>query len=126
MYIILGSGTAGYYAASRLKDAGYQVSLVDNKPERTEALREMGFDNVVEGDITSGDLLKKINVDQAKGVLILTTDPALNIEVARAVRGLSREVPIILRAGKQDTSEDFKGWLSHGLRLISYRWGIGP
>ena len=108
MYVILGSGTAGYYAASRLKETGYQVSLVDIKPERTEALREMGFDNVVEGDITSGDLLKKINVDQAKGVLILTTDPDLNIKVARAVRGLSREVPIILRAGKQDTSEDFK------------------
>ncbi|NVL91600.1 MAG: NAD-binding protein [Desulfobacterales bacterium] len=109
MYVILGSGTAGYYAASRLKDTGYQVTLVDSKPERIEALREMGFDNVVEGDITSVDLLRKIDVEKAKGVLILTTDLDLNIEVAKAVREISTDVPLILRAGKQDTSESFKG-----------------
>ena len=109
MYIILGVGTASHCAASRLTDTGHQVTLVDIKPERTEALREMGFDNVVEGDITSVDLLKKINVELARGVLILTTDLDLNIRAARAIRDLSREVPIILRAGKQNTSEDFKG-----------------
>ena len=109
MYIILGSGTAGHYAASRLKEQGHQFTLVDIKPERTEALREMGFDNVVEGDITSVDLLKKLNIEQAKGVMILTTDLELNINVAKAVRKLSREVPLVLRAGKQETSEDFKG-----------------
>ncbi|MFB0520062.1 MAG: DHH family phosphoesterase [Desulfatiglandales bacterium] len=109
MYIILGSGAAGYHAASRLKDTGHQVTLVDIKPERTEALREMGFDNVVEGDITSVALLKKINLDQAKAVLILTVDPELNLRVAKAVRELSKEVPIIVRAGKQETSDDFKG-----------------
>jgi nanoRNase/pAp phosphatase (c-di-AMP/oligoRNAs hydrolase) len=108
MYIILGSGSAGYYAAMRLKELGRQFTLVDIKPERTEALREMGFDNVVEGDITSVDLLKKLNIEQAKGVMILTTDLELNIKVANAVRKLSREVPLILRAGKQENSEDFK------------------
>lgn len=108
MYIVLGSGSAGYYAAMRLKELGRQFTLVDIKPERTEALREMGFDNVVEGDITSVDLLKKLNIDQAKGIMILTTDLELNIKVANAVRKLSREVPLILRAGKQENSEDFK------------------
>lgn len=108
MYIILGSGSAGYYAAMRLKELGRQFTLVDIKPERTEALREMGFDNVVEGDITSVDLLKKLNIEQAKGVMILTTDLELNINVANVVRKLSREVPLILRAGKQENSEDFK------------------
>jgi len=46
MYIISGDGTGGHYAADRLKDTGHQVTLVDIKPERPEALREMGFDNV--------------------------------------------------------------------------------
>jgi nanoRNase/pAp phosphatase (c-di-AMP/oligoRNAs hydrolase) len=109
MYIILGSGTAGYYAASRLRDTGYQVTLVDIKPERVEALREMGFDNVVEGDITSRGLLRKIDVEKAKGVLVLTTDLDLNVEVAKAVREVSGDVPLILRAGKPETSESFKG-----------------
>jgi len=42
MYIILGMGTAGYFAAKRLKEAGRKITLVDIKPERTDALREMG------------------------------------------------------------------------------------
>lgn len=109
MYIILGSGTAGYYAANQLKNMGHQFTLVDIKPERTEALREMGFEPVVEGDITSPDLLKKIHVESAKGLLVLTTDPDLNMRAAKAIRGISKEVPIILRADKQNAAEDFKG-----------------
>ena len=108
MYIILGSGTAGYFAAKRLKDAGCRVSLVDIKPERTNALREMGFDNVVEGDIASRELLKKLAIEKAKGVMVLTTDLDLNIKVARIIREISEEVPLIVRAGKQDVSKDFK------------------
>ncbi|MBW2001809.1 MAG: NAD-binding protein [Deltaproteobacteria bacterium] len=109
MYIILGIGTAGYFAAKRLKEAGRKITLVDIKPERTDGLREMGFDNVVEGDITSRELLKKLFIEQAKGVIVLTTDLELNLRVARIVREISEEVPLILRAGKQDASEDFKG-----------------
>jgi nanoRNase/pAp phosphatase (c-di-AMP/oligoRNAs hydrolase) len=109
MYIILGSGTAGYYAANQLKNMGHQFTLVDIKPERTEALREMGFERVVEGDITSPDLLKKIHIESAKGLLVLTTDPDLNMRAAKAIRGISKEVPIILRVDKQNAAEDFKG-----------------
>jgi nanoRNase/pAp phosphatase (c-di-AMP/oligoRNAs hydrolase) len=108
MYIILGSGTAGYYAANQLKNMGHQFTLVDIKPERIEALREMGFERVVEGDITSPDLLKKIHIESAKGLLVLATDPDLNMRAAKAIRGISKEVPLILRADKQNTAEDLK------------------
>jgi nanoRNase/pAp phosphatase (c-di-AMP/oligoRNAs hydrolase) len=109
MYIILGIGTAGYFAAKRLKEEGRKVTLVDIKPERTDALREMGFDNVVECDITSRELLKKLTIEQANGVMVLTTDLDLNLKAARIIREISEEVPLIVRAGKQDTGEDFKG-----------------
>jgi len=109
MYIILGIGTAGYFAAKRLKEAGRKITLVDIKPERTDGLREMGFDNVIEGDVTSHELLKKLFIEQAKGVMVLTTDLELNLKVARIIREISEEVPLILRAGKQDAGEDFKG-----------------
>jgi nanoRNase/pAp phosphatase (c-di-AMP/oligoRNAs hydrolase) len=109
MYIILGSGRAGYNAARYLKDIGRLCTLVDINPERVEALREMGFENVMEGDITSTELLRRLDVGQAKGVMILTTDIELNLRVAQTVREISREVPIILRAGKQDAGEEIKG-----------------
>jgi nanoRNase/pAp phosphatase (c-di-AMP/oligoRNAs hydrolase) len=109
MYIILGSGRAGYHAARHFKDRGRQCTLVDINPERTESLKEMGFENVVEGDITSEDLLRKLKIGQAKGVMVLTTDMELNLRAARKVREISEEVPIILRAGRQDASEEIKG-----------------
>jgi len=109
MYIILGSGRAGYYAARHFEDMGIQCTLVDIKPERVESLKEMGFKNVVEGDIASEDLLRNLNIGQAKGVVVFTTDMELNLKVARKIRKISKEVPIILRAGRQDASEDTKG-----------------
>jgi len=108
MYIILGIGTAGSFAAKRLKEAGRKITLVDIKPERTDALREMGFDNVVEGDIASRELLKKLTIEKDKGVMVLITDLDLNLKVARIIRKISKEVPLILRAGKQDGGNDFK------------------
>ena len=108
MYLILGIGAAGYHTASQLRDAGRQITLVDIKPERIEDLKEMGFEGVIEGDITSPDLLRKINVKHAQGVLILTKDVDLNIKVANTIRELNSEVPIVLRAAKQDAGEDLK------------------
>jgi nanoRNase/pAp phosphatase (c-di-AMP/oligoRNAs hydrolase) len=109
MYIILGSGRAGYQVAKHFKDIGRPCTLVDINRERAESLKEMGFENVVEGDIASEDLLRNLNIGQAKGVVVFTTDTELNIRVARKVREISKEVPIILRAGRQDASEDIKG-----------------
>ena len=108
MYLILGIGAAGYHTASQLRDAGRQITLVDIKPERIQDLKEMGFEGVIEGDITSPDLLRKINVKHAQGVLILTKDVDLNIKVANTIRELNSEVPIVLRAAKQDAGEDLK------------------
>jgi nanoRNase/pAp phosphatase (c-di-AMP/oligoRNAs hydrolase) len=109
MYIILGIGTAGHFAAKRLKEAGRKVTLVDIKPERIDTLMETGFDTVVKGDITSRELLKKLSIEQAKGVMVLTTDLELNLKVVRIIREMSDEVPLIVRAGKQDAGKDFKG-----------------
>jgi nanoRNase/pAp phosphatase (c-di-AMP/oligoRNAs hydrolase) len=108
MYIILGIGTVGHFAAKRLKEAGNRVSLVDIKPERIDALMETGFDNVVEGDITSRELLKNLPIKQAKGVLVLTNDLDLNLKVARLIREINDELPLIVRGGKQDSGKDFK------------------
>jgi len=108
MYIILGIGTAGYFAAKRLKDKGSRLTLVDIKPERADSLRDIGFDNVVDGDITSRELLKKLSIEKAKGVMVLTTDLDLNLKVCRIIRQISKEVPLVVRAGKQEANKDFE------------------
>lgn len=109
MYIILGSGKAGYNVARHLRETGRQCTLVDINPERTEALKEMGFDNVVEGDVSSPEVLDKIDIGQARGIVVLTTDLDLNLKVARNIREINGDVPIIIRAGSQNASEEIKG-----------------
>jgi len=54
-------------------------------------------------------LLKKLPIEHAKGVMVLTTDLDLNLKVAGIIREINEEVPLIVRAGKQDAGEDFKG-----------------
>lgn len=109
MYIILGIGTAGYFAAKRLKDEGSRVTLVDIKPERVESLRDVGFDNVVEGDIASHEVLKKLAIESSKGVMVFTADLDLNLKASKLVRQISKDVPLIVRAGNQEANKDFEG-----------------
>ena len=108
MYVILGCGTAGYLAASKLQEQKKNLVIIDIDDKRIETLKERNFENVIKGDITDIATLRAANVDEAEAVLILTTDVELNKRAARAVRELSMEVPILLRAGKDSSAKDFK------------------
>ncbi|WP_456475658.1 DHH family phosphoesterase [Candidatus Pyrohabitans sp.] len=108
MYVILGCGTAGYLAASRLQEQKKNLVIIDIDDKRIETLKERNFENVIKGDITDIATLRAANVDEAEAVLILTTDVELNKRAARAVRELSREVPILLRAAKDSSAKDFE------------------
>ncbi len=99
MYVILGCGTAGYIAAKLLKDQKKGVVIVDINKERVESLREAGFDEVIEGDITSKDVLKKAGIEKASAVLILTKNMETNKKAVKAVREINSDVPIIVRGG---------------------------
>jgi nanoRNase/pAp phosphatase (c-di-AMP/oligoRNAs hydrolase) len=108
MYVILGCGTAGYLAASKLQEQKKSLLIIDKDDKRIETLKERNFENVIKGDITDVATLKAANVDKAEAVLILTTDVELNKRAAKAVRTLNEEVPIILRAGKDSTADEFR------------------
>lgn len=117
MYIILGCGTAGLYAASSLQEKGKELTIVDHNKERLEALKDRGFKSMVFGDMTKPSVLKEVGIKDADSVLILTTDVKLNIEASKTVRKISKDVPIILRAGKESNPDDF---LNLGIDDIIY------
>jgi nanoRNase/pAp phosphatase (c-di-AMP/oligoRNAs hydrolase) len=108
MYLILGCGTAGYLVANRLHELKKDIVIVDKDSERVASLKERGFKKVVEGDITSKKTLIEAGVKEAEAALILTTDVDLNKKAIRAVKEVSPDVPIIVRAGVYSTEEDFK------------------
>ncbi|NOZ76531.1 MAG: potassium transporter TrkA [Euryarchaeota archaeon] len=109
MYLILGCGTAGYFVATRLKETKKELVIVENDKSRIEILKEQGFDNTIQGDMTAVSVLKRAGIEKADAVIILTTDPALNKRTLKAVRKLNATVPVIVRAGKESTDKEFKG-----------------
>jgi len=40
--------------------------------------------------------------------MVLTTDLDLNLKVCRIIRQISKEVPLVVRAGKQEANKDFE------------------
>ncbi len=109
MYAVLGCGTAGYLAASKLQEQGKKVLIVDNDEKRVESLKEREFERVILGDITDPSTLKEAGIEQAEAVLILTTNVELNRKAAETVRRLTRDVPIIVRGGKEAGAKEFEG-----------------
>ncbi|NOZ83173.1 MAG: hypothetical protein GXN98_05150, partial [Euryarchaeota archaeon] len=78
MYAVLGCGTAGYLAASKLQEQGKKVLIVDSDEKRVESLKEREFERVIQGDITDVSTLREAGIENAEAVLILTTDVELN------------------------------------------------
>jgi nanoRNase/pAp phosphatase (c-di-AMP/oligoRNAs hydrolase) len=108
MYFILGCGTAGYFVATKLKDMKKELTIIDSDKKRIDSLKEQGFEEVVHGDITSPTILGGAGIENAAAALVLTTDLLLNKKVVKAVRSLNSSVPIIVRAGKESTANEFK------------------
>ncbi len=108
MYAILGCGTSGYYASERLKERKKELIIVDSDKKRIDVLKERGFTNVIQGDITDIKTLKAAGVEKVEAAFILTTNLDLNLKAARVVRDLSDTIAIVVRADKDSSPEDFK------------------
>ncbi|MEE8402818.1 MAG: DHH family phosphoesterase [Candidatus Hydrothermarchaeaceae archaeon] len=108
MYIILGCGTAGHLAAKELSGLRREVTIVERDPERIKTLKSSGFKDIIKGDMTSEQTLKKAGLEGADAVLILTTDLDLNKKTVKAVRAINTDVILLVRAGVYSTEDEFK------------------
>ncbi|MBU2559774.1 NAD-binding protein [archaeon] len=107
MYVILGCGTAGFLAAKELLELKREVVAVEKDPARIKALKEAGVKNIIKGDMTSPQVLKKAGVEAADAVLVLTTDLNLTKKAVNAVRELNPDVTLIARAGRDSKGDEF-------------------
>jgi Trk K+ transport system NAD-binding subunit len=98
--VVVGLGSFGIRVASDLKQAGYDVAVVerneDNRYVSTAA--RLGVP-VIFGDATLRQTLEAARVDQARAVAVLTQDDMVNIETGIVLREMlgPRAMPIVLR-----------------------------
>ncbi|RLG60525.1 hypothetical protein DRN86_02335 [Candidatus Geothermarchaeota archaeon] len=105
MYIVIAGGESiGELVAKSLEARGEKIVVIDKDPEVCERLREELGINVINGDATDIEVLKKIKVNTADVLLALSGQSEINIMIALAAR-LCGAKRVILRIDREEYFE---------------------
>jgi trk system potassium uptake protein TrkA len=84
--VIVGGGRGGSYLAGDLQVQGYQVKLVDRRPEVVAKLRQEIGGDVICGDGCSPEILEQIGAAKADLLVALTHNDEDNLVVCRLAK----------------------------------------
>jgi CPA2 family monovalent cation:H+ antiporter-2 len=101
MTVIFGFGRVGRMVADMLNEHGQQYLAVDSDIDGFLDARKAGY-SVLYGDVSRRELIEKLDLDQAKAVVLTMDDPALTKRVAKRLRAEHPALPIIARARDTD------------------------
>jgi Trk K+ transport system NAD-binding subunit len=97
--IICGLGDVGRQCAALLKEFGAKVVGVDMSPP--QGADNDAFDEILTGDCTRSDVLKRAGVENCRALLLVTTDERSNIAAAFAARLLNPGVRLVIRSAQE-------------------------
>ena len=84
--VIVGGGRGGSYLARDLQSQGYQVKVVDCRPEVVARLRQEIGGDVICGDGSSPQILEQVGVTKADLIVALTHNDEDNLVVCRLAK----------------------------------------
>ena len=84
--VIVGGGRGGSYLAQDLQTQGYQVRVVDRRPEVVAKLRQEISGDVICGDGCSPEILEQIGAAKADLLVVLTHNDEDNLVVCRLAK----------------------------------------
>ncbi len=99
--VIFGFGRVGQMVAEMLRQHGKSYIAVESDVDAVIAAREGGYD-VMFGDVARGQMIEKLGLGDADALVLTMDDPVLIIRLARQIRGLFPDLPIIARARDTD------------------------
>jgi CPA2 family monovalent cation:H+ antiporter-2 len=109
--VIFGFGRVGRIIADMLAEHRQPYLAIDSDIDGFKAARDAGY-SVLFGDVARRGLVERMQLDKAAAVVLTMDDPALTARIARRLRSLHPDLPIIARA--RDTA--------HAARL--YKAGV--
>jgi trk system potassium uptake protein TrkA len=95
--VIIGGGRGGSYLAKDLQNQGYQIKVVDRRPDVVAKLRQEIGGDVVCGDGCSPEILEQIGTAKADLVVALTHNDEDNLVVCRLAKHHFRVPRVIAR-----------------------------
>lgn len=118
-YIVCGLSGIGVKIVEDLHSSGHEVVVIETDCNNrfVNTTRRLGIP-VIQGDASFRTILKASNIDSAAAVLAVTSNDAINLEIALKAKGLSPTIPVIVHyadpdfAGMAQQVFDFEAVLS--------------
>lgn len=97
-YIICGLGGIGIQTVSQLRSNGCEIVVVERDPNNRflNLARSMKIP-VIQGDANLAATLQTAHIAKAAALIAVTSDDAVNLEIALTAKGLAPGVPVIVR-----------------------------
>jgi voltage-gated potassium channel len=105
-FIICGAGRVGRSVARELLRNKVPWVIVDNSQEKMQKLDPTWL--VVNGDATTENALRQVNIDQARGLVAAATTDAINLYIVLTARTLNPKLKIIARASEEDAEKHLR------------------
>jgi CPA2 family monovalent cation:H+ antiporter-2 len=99
--VVLGFGRVGRTVADMLERHGLPYIGVDADIDNIKAARKDGY-KVLYGDVTRSELVDRLDLGNARALILTMDDPVLTVRLTRRVRGWVPKLPIIARARDTD------------------------
>ncbi len=100
-FILCGSGRIGSMIADELRHENVPFVVIERDPESVKAILERG-DLVVEADASREEVLKRVGIDRARGLIAAVGTDAENVYTVLTARVLRPDLFIIGRADSED------------------------
>jgi Trk K+ transport system NAD-binding subunit len=130
--VVVGLGRVGSAVATGLREAGYEVAIIDGGDGQRfiPQMREAGIPVLI-GDATLPETQEAAGIHRAAGVAVLTSDDLVNIETGLSVRGVmgDRPVPIALRVFSRNLARlvgaELDAGLARSIAELASPWFVG-
>jgi voltage-gated potassium channel len=100
-FILCGAGRIGLIIAEEFRRQGVPFVVIDRDPTAVQAVLERG-DLAVEADASREDILRKLRIDSARGLIAALGSDAENVYAILTARGLRSDLFVIARADSED------------------------
>lgn len=99
--LICGFGRVGQNVARLLTSEGIDYTAIEADPDIVQQANEAGL-RVYFGNSTRLNILQSAGLDRARAVVISHLDDASTIKSIEVIRGVNRDVPLIVRTGTDE------------------------
>ena len=104
--VLVGCGRLGYRTFLLLRKMGEAVVVIE-RDEHNQFLEELRRDGspIIIGDARREALLRDVNIEQARSIILATDDDMANLETALDARKLNPKIRVVLRMFDQNVAD---------------------